>query len=62
MYRILVVEDDKTLNEGVCYALQKERNMTYSAYSLKEAQEALCRKLDLVILDVNLPDAFERNT
>lgn len=60
MYRILVVEDDKTLNEGVCYALQKEKNMTYSAYSLKEAQEALCGKLDLVILDVNLPDGDGR--
>lgn len=60
MYRILVVEDDRTLNEGVCYALRKEGNLIYSAYNLKEAREALCTELDLVILDINLPDGDGR--
>lgn len=57
MYNIFVIEDDRELNEGICYALEKEGYSTIKAYSLKEARDLyLKEKADLVLLDVNLPD------
>ncbi|MCI8779468.1 MAG: response regulator transcription factor [Lachnospiraceae bacterium] len=57
MNRILVVEDDRELSQGICYALQKENYIALAAYSLKEA-EAMFMKEEaaLILLDVNLPD------
>ena len=57
MRRILVVEDDWELNQGICYALEKDGYLTVSAHSVKEAREAYMKeRAQLVLLDVNLPD------
>ena len=57
MRRILVVEDDWELNQGICYALEKDGYLTVSAHSVKEARDAYMKeKAQLVLLDVNLPD------
>lgn len=61
MHRILVVEDDRELNEALCYALKKQAYETVSAFSIQEAKRKYeeLRKEDgvqLVIQDVNLPD------
>lgn len=57
MQRILVVEDDRELNQGICYALNKEGYTTLSAHSIKEAKQISEEEAaDLVLLDVNLPD------
>lgn len=57
MDRILVVEDDRELNQGICFALQQAGYGTESAYSIQEAKLAgLKQEYSLMILDVNLPD------
>lgn len=57
MKRILVIEDDWKLNQGICYALQKEKYALCSAHSIREAKEIYQKeKIDLILLDVNLPD------
>lgn len=59
--RILIVEDDETLNSGIAYALSKEGFQTVCAYTLKEAAEKLDRQMDLILLDINLPDGDGRD-
>lgn len=61
MQNILVVEDDRELNEALCYALEKQEYHTSAAFSIQEAKETYQsftekEKLQLVIQDVNLPD------
>lgn len=57
MKRILVVEDDWELNQGISYALEKEQYDVSSAHSIKEAKSLYEKKeVDLILLDVNLPD------
>lgn len=57
MKQILIVEDDRELNQGLSYALEKEKYKIFSVYSLKEARKLFMeQKIDLVLLDVNLPD------
>ena len=56
MQRILVVEDDRELNDGICYALKKDGYVTESAHSVSEAAAYLRADIDLALLDVNLPD------
>lgn len=57
MQNILIVEDDRELNDGIAYALSREGYHILSAHSLKEA-ETLYKKerADFILLDVNLPD------
>lgn len=57
MYRILVVEDDIVLAEGLVMALEKEGYSAWTCHRLKKADRILksC-SYDMVILDVNLPD------
>lgn len=57
MEMVLVVEDNRELNEGICYALEKEGFLPRPAGTLREAQSLLEKeKADLILLDVNLPD------
>ena len=55
--RILVVEDDKLLNNTLCYNLSTSGYDVDSALSKAAAvQYFMKEKYELVILDVNLPD------
>ena len=58
---ILVVEDDRTLNEGIAFALEKEGYIVHKARSLGEAEKKLGQKMDLILLDINLPDGDGRD-
>ena len=58
MKRILVVEDDRGLREGIELALRRE-DLTFTlCESIVKAKEALAGKamFDLILLDLNLPD------
>lgn len=57
MQRILVVEDDWEMNQGICYVLKENGYTSVSAHSIAAAKE-ICetQEADLVLLDVNLPD------
>lgn len=54
---ILIVEDDKSINDILFYALKSEGYNSYSTFTLKEAKEYLNINLPhLILLDLNLPD------
>lgn len=57
MYKILIVEDDRGLNQGIALALGREDTSFLQAFSAREARELWNReKADMALLDVNLPD------
>lgn len=57
MKKILLVEDDWDLNQGICYALEKEDYEVFAVHSIEEAKTIYLQKgADMVLLDVNLPD------
>lgn len=57
MEQLLIVEDDLTLNEGLCKVLRNERIRTVSCRNLREAREQLALgNVSLVLLDLHLPD------
>ena len=57
MKEILIVEDDRELKEGICYALQKAGYLTESADSVQNAKTLFLKEgADVILLDVNLPD------
>lgn len=58
---ILVVEDDRALNEGIAFALEKEGYIVHKTCSLREAERKLEEKMDLILLDINLPDGDGRD-
>lgn len=51
---ILIVEDDRPLNDGIALSLNGAK--TLQAYNLKEVCTLIDDKIDLIILDSNLPD------
>lgn len=54
--RILIIEDDRTLNKTISYQLQREGYQVDSCYDGKEALQALKQKAaDLILLDRMLP-------
>jgi len=54
--RILVVEDDASLNRLIAYNLSKNGYSTESAYDGFEAQDKLSKEaFDIVVLDIMLP-------
>lgn len=56
MAKILLVEDDYALAMGTEYALQAEGYEVVRAASLGEARNAMVSDVDLILLDVMLPD------
>ena len=57
MQQILIVEDDTTLNSGLCKALREDGRRIVSCENIAEARDQLLLDtVSLVILDVNLPD------
>ena len=57
MKSILIVEDDRTLGDGLCLALRSPELEPMLCRSLSAARNALAeRDFDLLLLDVNLPD------
>lgn len=57
MSTILIVEDDKMLNQGISFNFQMDGFNVISAFTLKEARENLYKEnIDIIILDCNLPD------
>jgi len=52
--KILIVEDDKTLNDGIAMTLGSYE--VVQAYSIAQAGQFLDDSLDLAVLDINLPD------
>ncbi len=59
--RILAVEDDTALRQGIRHALTKEGFQVVLAGRLSEVKEALKERVDLVLLDVTLPDGDGRD-
>lgn len=57
MEQLLIVEDDKDLNRGLCRALKQTDRHVTACPNLKSAREQLsCGGVSLVLLDINLPD------
>ena len=57
MEQLLIVEDDKDLNHGLCTALRDADRQTVACRTRKEAVEQLSLAApSLVLLDINLPD------
>lgn len=55
--QILIVEDDRTLSDGIVIALSDGKNKILQAFTLDEARKIKPQTTcDLVILDRNLPD------
>ena len=55
--RILVVEDDRLLNNTLCYNLEAAGYVVDSALTKSAASDFLTKQdYDLIVLDVNLPD------
>lgn len=58
MYRLLLLEDDRSLVDGLTYSLQKNGFAVEVARTVAEARQRLPEidQFDLLILDVTLPD------
>ena len=57
MYNILLIEDDRPLNKAISVYFKKEKFYVLSSFSGQEALDMLSQNnLDLIILDINLPD------
>lgn len=56
MFRILVVEDDKSLNKMICSKLNREEYLTFSAFDGEEAIEIMDKEhIDLIVTDIMMP-------
>ena len=57
MKRIMIVEDDRLLNQTLSYNLAMEGYEVISSYNCRDARELIKKQLfDLALLDINLPD------
>ncbi|MGL5316547.1 MAG: response regulator transcription factor, partial [Peptostreptococcaceae bacterium] len=57
MKNILIVEDDVMLNNGICFNLNIDGYNAIPTYNIKDTRKELKNNnIDLIILDVNLPD------
>lgn len=54
---LIIVEDDKSLNQGLCKALADQNRQVISCQNIRAAREQLALGgAALVLLDINLPD------
>lgn len=59
MEKLSIVEDDETIRFGFKYYLEQEGFDIYQSGTVKEALEKFSKnQLNLVLLDLNLPDGF----
>ena len=57
MKKIVIIEDDKGLNNGIVLALKNDNYVFDQCYSLEEAKQMEVHLVaDVIILDINLPD------
>lgn len=57
MFRVLLVEDDESLAMGIEFTLEEEGYKVFRAGTLEDGKRIFeAEALDLIILDVNLPD------
>ena len=57
MVKVLLVEDDESLNRGISFKLSREGMKVFNASSIKEAREIFNKEsIDFIILDIGLPD------
>ena len=57
MRKLLLLEDDNTLGQGICLALKSSETDVALCRTLSEGRQALEQScFDLLILDINLPD------
>lgn len=57
MQQLLIVEDDRNLSQGLCFALKDMEEKIVQCHNLKSAREQLISgMIKLVLLDINLPD------
>ncbi len=57
MKKIMVVEDDKALCNGICLALKSEELFFMPCGTIREARKTVGQNVcDLIILDIHLPD------
>ncbi|MEG2246679.1 MAG: response regulator transcription factor [Peptostreptococcaceae bacterium] len=57
MGKILLLEDDKSLNRGISFKLKKEGYKVRNAFNIKQAKELFIEnEIDLIISDIGLPD------
>lgn len=57
MHNILILEDDRGLNNGITMALKNENYQFVQAFDIATARENLkTDNFDLILMDVNLPD------
>ena len=57
MQKVLLVEDDKSLNRGISFKLKREGYNVFSSKNIKGAKDILNKEdIDLLLLDVGLPD------
>ncbi|MDE6920768.1 MAG: response regulator, partial [Lachnospiraceae bacterium] len=54
---ILLLEDEESVNRGVCFTLKKAGYQVYACGSIREAQQLLERhQPQMLICDLTLPD------
>jgi DNA-binding response OmpR family regulator len=56
MQKILIIEDDTIINNGIKVYLENHGYETVSAYTTAEAKNALKIAFSLILIDINLPD------
>lgn len=57
MEKILLIEDDRTLSQGISFLLSTEGYEVDTVYDFEQGlTQALEKTVDLILLDVNLPD------
>ncbi|WP_250673219.1 response regulator [Paraclostridium ghonii] len=56
MFTILIIEDDDTIAFGVKTFLSKNNYRVIHGKDLKEGKELFKTDIDLILIDLNLPD------